>query len=51
MNSTRKKGVLPQAIVYDLEVVQVYEKHGDGPAGTLGAGQLLLQTIEEQGPV
>src|SRR5215213_5644397 len=43
--------VVPEAIVYDLEVVQVYEEYGDDPAGALGVGQLLLQAIEEEGTV
>jgi hypothetical protein len=43
--------VVPQAIVYDLEVVQVYKKHSDNPVDTFGASQLLLQTIEKQGAV
>jgi hypothetical protein len=28
---------MPEAVVYDLEVVQVYKEYGDDPAGTLGA--------------
>src|SRR5215211_246453 len=41
--------VVSQAIVYDLEVVQIYEKYGYDLAGLLGANQLLLQTIEKEG--
>ena len=43
--------MLPEAIVYDLEVVQIYEEYVDNPADTLSCAQQLLQTTQEQNAI
>jgi hypothetical protein len=42
---------MPEAISYDLELVQTHKEHSDDAAVPLSATQRLFQTIEAHGAV
>ena len=43
--------LVAEAVVHDLEPVEVQEQHGDVGAASARAHQFLVQAVEEQGPV
>ena len=43
--------LVPEAVVHQLEVVQVHEEHGDLVVASIRAGQGVFQAVREQGPV
>ncbi len=47
----RVAGLVAEAVVHDLEVVEVDEQHGDAVVADLGARHRALQVLLEHGPV